>query len=89
MDLNYHSNIKGPFIKNANVCSSVIVQCAVPEKIHSHPMEGRREFPGGGGSSKAKYEAKQEFPGGGGVQNKKPSMEGKVVWILFGTARCM
>ena len=50
--------------------------CAVPEKIHTHPMEGHRKFLGGGGVLKvkileAKYEAKLEFPGGmGGAKQK-------------------
>ena len=53
------------------------VKCAVPEKIHTHPMEGHWKFLGGGEGVlkvkilKAKYEAKLEFPGGMGVQNKK------------------
>ena len=44
--------------------------CVVPEKIHTHPMEGHWKFLGGGrGVLKAKfleekYENKPEFPGG-------------------------
>ena len=46
-----------------------IVYNVVPEKIHTHPMEGPWKFPGGGGISRAKflkgmYENKLEFPGG-------------------------
>ena len=48
MGLNYPSNKDNSL--NPNVCSSVIVEFAVPEKIHTHPMEGRRKFLGGGGS---------------------------------------
>ena len=29
--------------------------CAVPAKIHTHPMEGHLKFLGGGGSQKAKF----------------------------------
>ena len=55
-----------------------MIQCVVPEKIHTHPMEGLWRFPGGGEGLKAKflvavYENKLEFPrgrGGEGVQNK-------------------
>ena len=55
-------------------------KCAVPEKIHTHPMEGHQnfEFPRGREVLKfkvlePKYEDKLEFPGGWGrgVQNKK------------------
>ena len=67
-------------------------ECAIPEKIHNHPMEGHWKFLGGGGGGvlkvkilEAKYEAKLEFPGGRGVQNEKPSM-GRV-WIFSGTAQ--
>ena len=54
----------------------------VPEKIHTHPMEGHRKFLAlGGGVLKAKileaeYEAKLEFlegVGGGGCKTKKAS----------------
>ena len=53
----------------------------VPEKIHTHPMEGHWKFLGGGGLLEAKfleemYENKLEFPGGRRVQNKKPSVGG-------------
>ena len=52
--------------------------CAVPEKILTHPMEGHRKLLGRGGSYKPKYKAKLEFPGGRGVQNKKPSVGGSM-----------
>ena len=39
-------------------------KCIVPEKIHTHPMEGHRNFLGG----EAMYEDKLEFPGGGGCK---------------------
>ena len=60
-----------------------MVNCAVPEKIHTHPIEGHQKFQGGGGlksqTLEAKYEAKLEFPGGGGgMQNKKPSIGGRM-----------
>ena len=64
----------------------------VPEKIHTHPMEGHWKFLGGGGVLKAKFleemcENKLKFPGGeGGCQKKKPSVGG--VWIFSGTAQC-
>jgi len=32
-----------------------IVQCAVPENIHSHPTEDHWKFQGGGGSQKLKF----------------------------------
>ena len=72
-------------------------ECVVPEKIHTHPMEGHWKFLGGGGGGvgvlKAKfleemYENKLEFPGGGrrgGAFNKKPSVGG--VWTFSGTAQ--
>ena len=50
--------------------------CEVPEKIHTHPMEGQWKFLGGGGlkgqndSSKV-YEAKLKFPGRKGVCKTK------------------
>ena len=56
---------------------TIINDCAVPEKIHTHPMEGHWKFLRGRGVLKvkileAKYEAELEFPGraGGGMQNK-------------------
>ena len=71
--------------------------CAVPEKIHTHPMEGHWKFLGRGGVLKAKilgakYEAKLEFPGGGGggggeVHNKKTSGGGGAR-IFSETAHC-
>ena len=47
------------------------VNCVVPEKIHTLPMEGHWKFLGGGGILKAKfleamYENKLKFPGGEG-----------------------
>ena len=47
------------------------LQCGVPEKIHTNPMEGHRKFLGGEGSLKlnflgAMHENKLEFPGGRG-----------------------
>ena len=68
------------------------MDCVVPDKIHTHPMEGHNwKFlwgGGGGGGLKAKflkamYENKLEFPEGRGVQNKKPFLEG--AWIFSGT----
>ena len=62
-------------------------ECVVPEKIHTHPMEGHWKFLGGGGGVlKAKfleeiYENKLEFPEGGrrgGAFNKKPSVGGSM-----------
>ena len=54
---------------------SRIIQCVVPEKIHTRPMEGHWKFLGGGGVLRVKflevmYENKPEFPGGRGMQNK-------------------
>ena len=54
---------------------SVVAHCLVPEKIHTHPMEGHWKFLGEGGVlkanfSEAMYENKLEFPGEKGVQNK-------------------
>jgi len=53
----------------------VSFKCVVPEKIHTHPMEGHWKFLGGGGVLKAKileakYEAKLEFLGGRGCKTK-------------------
>ena len=54
----------------------VLLNCVVPEKIHTHPMEGHWKFLGGGGVLKTKfvealYENKLEFPGGeGGCKTK-------------------
>ena len=33
----------------------ILVECVVPQKIHTHPMEGHRKFLGGGGSQKPKF----------------------------------
>ena len=55
------------------------MQCAVPEKIHTHPMEGHQKFLGGGEgclksqSVEAKFEAKLEFPWGTGCKTKTHS----------------
>ena len=35
--------------------SQVRTYCAVPENIHTHPMEGQWKFQGGGGSQKPKF----------------------------------
>ena len=66
----------------------------VPEKFHTHPMEGHWKFLRGGGVLKAKfleamYENKLEFPGGGsgGLKNKKPPVWG--MWIFSGTSHCV
>ena len=64
------------------------MNCVVPEKIHTHPMEGHGKFLGGGGSLKAKfleamYENKPELPSGEGVQNKKSSMGGAWIQCIF------
>ena len=61
--------------------------CVVPEKIHTHLMEGHWKFlgggrGGGGGGLKAKF--LEAISWGRGVQNKKLSMGG--VWIFSGTA---
>ena len=74
-----------------NTCTLYVV----PDKIHTHPMEGHWKFPGGGGVLKAKfletvYENKLEFPGGrggGGGAKQKPSVRG--VRIFSGTAQNM
>ena len=60
---------------------------AVPEKIHTHPMEGHRKFLGGGGVLKvkileAKYEAKLEFSGGMGGTKQKTFCGGEYGYIL-------
>ena len=71
----------GPFL---------LVNCVVPENIHTHPTEGHWKFLGGGRVLKAKfleamYDNIPECPGGRGVQNKKkPSLGG--VWIFSGNA---
>ena len=51
---------------------------AVPEKIHTHSMEGHQKFLRGGGSKKSKFIMYNEMlnwnfigGGGGGVQNQK------------------
>ena len=54
------------------LASMLKVHCAVPEKIHTYPVEGHNlEILRGRGVLKvktleAKYEAKQEFPGARG-----------------------
>ena len=50
---------------------TIINDCAVPEKIHTHPVEGHCKFLRGRGVLKvkileAKYGAKLKFPGGEG-----------------------
>ena len=62
--------------------------CAVPENIHTHPVEGHWKFRGGGGSRKPKFlkesmELNWNFQRGGGIQTKKPFVGG--VWIFSGT----
>ena len=61
-------------------------KCAVPENIHTLPMEGQREFQGGTGSHKVEFLKEGmglncNFQMGGGMQTKKPSVGG--VWIYF------
>ena len=63
--------------------------CAVPENIHTHPMEGQFKFRGDGGSQKHNFVKESmglnwNFQRGWGTQTKKPSMGG--VWIFSGTA---
>ena len=73
--------------------NKINLHCAVPEKIHTHPMEGHQKFLGGGGVLKykileEKYEAKLKFPvgsGGGGGGVKQKTFHGGV-WIFSGTA---
>ena len=39
-------------------CFNSVVYCAVPEKIHTHPLEGHRKFLGEGGLKSQILEAK-------------------------------
>ena len=59
-----------------------MTQCVVPEKNHTHPMEGHWKFLVGGGGEvlKAKF-LEAMF-----VQSKKSSM-GQLVGIFSGTAQ--
>ena len=63
------------------------IHCVVPEKIHTHPMEGHRKLIGGGrGVLKAKLKKKcmktnWNLLGEREVQNIKPSVGG--VWNYF------
>ena len=80
-----------PNIYPQHLSTCTQLHCVVPEKIHTHLMEGHWKFLGGGGVLKAKLKKKcvkinWNFLGGGGVQNKKPSVGG--VWIFSGTAHC-
>ena len=55
--------------------SHILLNCVVPEKIHTHPMECHWKFLGRAGVLKAKlleavYENKPEFPGGGGCKTE-------------------
>ena len=64
------------------------VNCVVPEKIHTLPMEGHWKFLGGGGMLRAKfleamYENKLKFPGGDGGGGGAPV---EAIWIFSGTA---
>ena len=61
--------------------------CAVPEKMHTHPVEGHWKFLGGGGVLEAKileakYEAKLEFPGGSGGTKQKNLLWGEYEYFL-------
>jgi len=56
------------------------MNCAVPGKIHTHPMEGHSKFLGRGGGEEvyknakileAEYILEPEFLGGGGGGEKK------------------
>ena len=40
--------------KNSHTIA-IALQCVVPEKIHTHPMEGHWKFLGGGGVLKVKF----------------------------------
>ena len=64
-----------------------IANCVVPEKIHTHPMEGHWKFLGGEGVLKAKfleemYENKLEFPGGVGGAKQKTFRGGEYGYFL-------
>ena len=65
-------------------------ECVVPDKIHTHPMEGHYKFLGG--VLKAKfleemYENKLEFPGGGRRGGAKQKTFRGGVWTFSGTAQ--
>ena len=79
-----------PCDKRPSLSHLTYTECVMPEKIHTHPMEGDWKFLGGGGGVLAKlfeatYENKLEFPGGTGRGSAKPSMRG--VWIFSRTAQ--
>ena len=64
-----------------------IAKCAVPENIHTHPVEGHWKFRGGEGNQKPKFLKESmgldwHFQRGGGFKLKRPSVGG--VWIFFG-----
>ena len=62
-----------------------LIKCVVPEKDHTHPMEGQGRGILKAKILKAKYEAKLEFLGGGGgwgVQNKKNLLWGEYGYFL-------
>ena len=52
--------------------------CTVPDKIHTHPMEGHQKFLAVGGlrsqNFRSKVRSKTGISWGMGVQNKKPSV---------------
>ena len=63
-----------------------ILKCAVPENIHTHPMEGQWKFRGGGGLKSQNFKRKNwKFQRGGGIKIKKPSVGG--VWIFSGATQ--
>ena len=72
------------YANNTPICTCAMIwECAVPDKIHTHPTESHRKFLGGERVLKAKIlEAKYEatvnwnFQGGARVQNKRPSVGG-------------
>ena len=55
---------------------------AVPERIHTYPMEGHQKFLGGGGSLKQGMKLNWNFLGVSRVQNKNPPFCGGV-WIYI------
>ena len=70
------------------IINFIIRNCAVPEEVHTHPMEGHWKFLGGrvleAKILETKYESKLEFPGREEDAKQKPSMGG--VWIFSETA---
>ena len=48
----------------------LVLDCAVPEKVHTHPMEFHRKFLGEEGLGSQKLRSNTEISGGGRVQNK-------------------